>query len=89
VPSFEHLTSTTTEEFYERDPGTNYAQARYLLYYLQESGLLVRYYREFLANRERDPTGYETLQGVLGRTRRDMPAFQREWAEYVLKLRFP
>ncbi|MBW2256623.1 MAG: C39 family peptidase [Deltaproteobacteria bacterium] len=51
VPSFRFLTHTTTHEFYEEDPGTNYAQARYLLYYLQEKGLLVEYYRAFHAAR--------------------------------------
>jgi hypothetical protein len=89
VPTFKALTSTTTNEFYADDRGTNYAQARYLLYYLQERGLLVRYYHQFFANQAKDPTGYETLKKVLGLTQRDMPAFEREWATYVLALRFP
>jgi len=87
VPSFEALTSTTRHQFYEDDPGTNYAQARYLLYYLQEKELLVRYYRELVANRNRDPTGYRTLRRVL--EEKDMTAFQRRWEELVLRLRFP
>ncbi len=40
VPTFGILCSTTTHQFYRADPGTNYAQARYLCYYLQEKGLL-------------------------------------------------
>ena len=87
MPSFEALTGTTTDEFYNADPGTNYAQARYLLYYLQQKGLLRDYYRAFLAGRQADPTGYETLKRTLGRA--DMAAFEREWEAYVLKLRFP
>jgi hypothetical protein len=86
VPSFKKLCSTTNEEFYEKDKGTNYAQARYLCYYLQQQGLLRRFYRRFVANQEDDPTGYETLQEVLGR--KDMGQFQREWEKYVLTLRF-
>ena len=39
VPSFESLMSTTTRQFYDKDPGTNYSQARYLCYYLQEQGM--------------------------------------------------
>ncbi len=31
IPSFKALTSTSSYAFYEEDPGTNYAQARYLL----------------------------------------------------------
>jgi len=35
VPSFESLLSTTDDDFYNHDAGSNYAQARYLCYYLQ------------------------------------------------------
>jgi len=87
VPRFKKLCSTSTREFYEMDAGTNYAQARYLCYWLQEHGLLRRFYREFRDNVDEDPTGYKTLQNVLGR--RDMKAFQQEWERYVLRLRFP
>ncbi len=86
ILSFKKLCSTTSNEFYEKDKGSNYAQARYLCYYLQQQGLLQKYYRRFFANRDDDPTGYETLQEVLGVE--DMPKFQKEWEAYVLKLRF-
>ena len=87
VPSFRALTATTTDEFYGEDQGTNYAQARYLLYYLQERGLLVRYFREVRERQAEDPTGYDTLRRVLGE--KDMGAFQRRWEAFVLKLEFP
>jgi len=86
VPSFETLCSTTTREFYDRDPGTNYSQARYLCYYLQEHGLLTKYYHAFRNNAATDPTGYETLKAVLGE--KDMAKFQERWEAEVLKLRF-
>jgi hypothetical protein len=88
MPTFEELFSTSTREFYEEDPGTNYAQARYLLYYLQEQGLLVTFYHEFRRSAQDDPTGYGTFCKVLGRKKEDMDAFQKEWTEYVLALRF-
>jgi hypothetical protein len=87
VPSFKTLCSADVKEFYEQDKGVNYAQARYLCYYLQEHGLLQKFYRRFYENHRDDPTGYNTLKAVLGRE--DMDAFQREWEEFVLKLRFP
>jgi len=87
LPSFRKLCSTTTHQFYEMDAGTNYAQARYLCYWLQEHGLLRKFYRAFHADVADDPTGYETLQRVIGRD--DMDAFQQEWEKYVLGLRFP
>ncbi|MCE5269235.1 MAG: hypothetical protein LLG00_15265 [Planctomycetaceae bacterium] len=86
VPSFETLCSTSNHEFYEKDRGTNYSQSQYLCYYLQEQGVLRKYYRRFHANCGDDPTGYQTLQEILGR--HDMAKFQKEWEAYVLKLRF-
>ncbi len=86
VPSFGELCSTSTHQFYRADPGTNYAQARYLCYYLQERGLLRKYYHAFVANQDQDPTGYQTLKTTLGVD--DMAEFKRQWEQYVMKLRF-
>ena len=102
VPSFKTLCSTTDYEFYQKDNGTNYAQARYLCYYLQEHGLLRKFYHAFHADRKKDPTGYNTLKAVLGREdngvlgredngvlgREDMDQFKKDWEAYVLKLQF-
>ncbi len=85
VPNFEELCSTSRRAFYD-GKSTNYAQARYLCYYLQEKNLLIKFFHEFCANVDRDPTGYETLQKVLDRT--DMEEFQKQWEAFVLKLRF-
>ncbi len=87
VPSFRWLLATTSDRFYGADSGLHYAQARYLLFYLQERGLLRRYCREFLRDHDRDPTGYQTLMRVLGHP--DPEAFQQQWESYVLGLRFP
>ena len=85
VPPFKTLLEMTTEAFYHQDKGTNYAQSRYLCYYLQENGLLVKFYREFTANQSADPTGYLSLQKVLGES--DLRAFQKKWEKFVLGLR--
>ena len=87
VPSFKTLCSTTTRQFYNEDPGTNYGQARYLCYYLQSKGLLVKYFHAFRRNAAKDPTGYKTLMKVLGV--KDMPAFKKRWEKWTLKLAFP
>ncbi len=86
VPTFKALTAMSDATFYNEDTGTNYAQARYLCYYLQEKGLLRRFYKEFVANQKTDPTGYKTLQNVLGTT--NMIAFQRKWETFVMGLTF-
>lgn len=85
VPSFKELTDMDSNAFYNEDKGVNYAQARYLCYYLQEQGLLVKFYREFHARQKEDPTGFKTLQRILSET--DMDAFKTKWEKYVLTLR--
>ena len=87
VPSFAKLAAMDDATFYGNGSGIHYAQARYLLYYLQEKNLLRSFYKAFRAARAKDPTGYATLVATLGE--RDMAAFQRRWEAYVGKLRFP
>jgi hypothetical protein len=84
VPAFKTLMAYDTRAFYNDDKGTNYAQARYLCYYLQQKDLLVRFYREFVAHQKTDQTGYETLQRIL--KARDMKQFKLKWESYVLGL---
>jgi len=87
LPSFKELLSTTSWKFYNMTKGNNYAQARYLCYYLQEKNLLTKYYQEFTKNVKKDSTGYETLKKILNE--KDMTDFQKRWEQWVLKLRFP
>ncbi|MEI8371950.1 MAG: hypothetical protein WCJ35_03845 [Planctomycetota bacterium] len=87
LTSFKTLCQTTDTDFYEKDRGTNYAQARYLCYYLQQKDLLKTYYRSFLADRKDDPSGYKTLKAILKSD--DMNEFQKQWESYVLKLKYP
>lgn len=84
VPAFRALMARDTRGFYNDDRGTNYGQSRYLCYYLQQKGLLVKFYREFVANQTKDPTGYATLRRILAV--RDMNSFQKRWEQYVLTL---
>ena len=88
VQTFEKLTKTTDDEFYSEDRSTNYAQARYLCYYLQEKGVLRKFYKAFHAHQKIDKTGYHTLLKILGRTKGGMTDFEKEWKQFVLKLRF-
>ena len=84
VPSFKTLTSLDSNAFYSDGRGVNYAQSRYLCYYLQERGLLVKFYREFNADQVNDPTGYKTLTRILGNP--NMDVFQKQWEKYVADL---
>ncbi len=86
LPSFESLCLTTDHEFYTQHPGRNYAQARYLCYFLQERGQLVDFYHQLHRGQIDDPGGYKTLVRILGED--DMLAFQKRWEQYVLGLVF-
>jgi hypothetical protein len=81
------LCALTAKQFYTRSESRNYAQARYLCYYLQERGLLKEYYRAFYANHRRDPTGHETLRAIVGP--KGMQQFQEDWEALVLAITPP
>ena len=85
LPSFKTLTAMDASAFYDDDRGTNYGQSRYLCYYLQEKGLLVKFYREFLAKQKTDPTGFESLRKILAEP--DMDEFKSKWEKYVMGLK--
>lgn len=87
LPSFKTLLSTTRHQFYAMNSGDNYAQARYLCYYLQEKGLLVKFYNAFRQNVAEDPSGFNTLKKILNE--KSMDNFQQRWEKWVLKLKFP
>jgi len=84
VPAFKTLMAMDRDMFYGDRTGVNYAQSRYLCYYLQQKGLLVKFYKQFRAGYEKDPTGFHTLRAVLGES--DMDQFKRKWEKYVLAL---
>jgi hypothetical protein len=84
VPPFKTLLAMDSNAFYNQDKGVNYSQSRYLCYYLQQKGLLVKFYQEFYARQKADPTGYKSLQKILGET--DMAEFQKQWEKFVLGL---
>ena len=87
LPSFRWLMERSAQQFYGQDPGSNYAQSRYLCQYLQEQGKLVDYYQRFRAAQDQDPSGYETLTQLL--SIEDMAAFTEEWKAWVMELEEP
>ncbi|HEU0010000.1 MAG TPA: hypothetical protein VFT34_09315 [Verrucomicrobiae bacterium] len=87
---FEKLLALPDDEFYggsnSRSYSQHYAQARYLCYYLQEQGLLVKFYHAFVAGAKDDPTGVKTLKKVLGES--DLEAFRHKWEKFVSGLQW-
>lgn len=67
--------------------GLNYAQARYLLMYLQEKGLLRPYYAAFRASAADDPSGVQTLIKLIEPA--TLETFESQWRQWVLALHYP
>jgi len=86
VPDFKTLMEKDANGFYADHTGVNYAQSRYLCYYLQEKKLLVKFYKQFHARQKVDPSGFKTLKAVLGES--DMEQFQKRWERFVLGLSY-
>lgn len=87
LPSFEALASQDDHGFYQEDPGTNYAQARYLMYWLQEHDKLETFWHSWRRDPTADPTGLVTLRTVVGTE--DLGAWQQGWEAWAMELHFP
>lgn len=87
IPLEELLAKGRFEFYDEKKSGLHYAMARYLLFYLQEKGLLEVYYHRFVANQEQDPTGRATLESVLGE--KNLGTFRPKWEGAIMALPDP
>jgi hypothetical protein len=81
LPPLTKLLATTREEFYGAEWDA-YAQARYLVYYLQEHGKLKEFYDALLADKK-DVTGKTALEGVLGEK---LETFDPKWQKWVMAI---
>lgn len=70
----------------EAHVGLNYAQARYLLFYLQQQNKRLAFYKSLRANHATDPTGLATLKQTIAP--RSLEQFEKDWRKWVLGLRF-
>ncbi|MEA2710825.1 MAG: hypothetical protein QOF78_3426 [Phycisphaerales bacterium] len=74
-------------DFYgDKHVGLNYAQARYLLMYLQEQGKLADFYKKLRADHDEDKHGLATLKAIIAP--QALEEFEKEWRAWVLELRF-
>jgi len=73
------LLATSREQFLDDSEGVNYAQARYFCQYLQERGVLRKFYRAFRNGHSGDPTGAKTLEKVLSGRLAEIEAAWLKW----------
>ena len=75
----------STDDFYGNNSGLHYAQARYLCMYLQEWGVLEKFYVKFRENHKEDPTGVKFLEEVLDKK---LGQIEKDWLAWVKKLEY-
>jgi len=66
--------------------GINYAQARYLMQYLQDHQKLTQFYMAFRDGHLKDLTGLATLKATVAP--QSLDDFEKSWRAWVLSLRF-
>ncbi len=79
--SIEKLMKTNWEEFYGDGSDVNYSQARYLCMYLQEQGLLKKYYKHFRDAYNTDNTGISQMEKITGRSISELDADYLAWVK--------
>ena len=77
------LVTMSDAQFRDEDEGLHYAQARYLMMYLQEEELL----RDFIARALKDESAAHALRATLGEAR--WKSLDRVWRKWVMALRYP
>jgi hypothetical protein len=79
--SLDKLVKTDSDEFYGSRSDVNYSQARYLCLYLQENGLLKKFYKSFRDTYKDDNTGKTQLEKVTGKSITELDADYVSWAK--------
>ncbi len=77
--SLDKLIKTDWDEFYGKRSDVNYAQARYLCMYLQENGLLKKYYKLFRDTYKEDNTGLKQMENITGKNLTELDAYYVTW----------
>ncbi|MCI0450664.1 MAG: hypothetical protein L0Y79_12955 [Chlorobi bacterium] len=79
--TLDKLVNMNSNEFYGSRSDVNYAQARYLCLYLQENGLLKKYYKLFRDTYSQDNTGKTQLEKITGKTISELDKDYVSWAK--------
>ena len=70
---------TMTDAEFRRSPGGNYAAARYFMMYLQEKGVLEKFYKKFRDGFKDDATGVRFAEELLGGKLEEVEPVWRKW----------
>ena len=86
MPSLKQMVQTNRTQFLGPNRTVYYAQARYLMYYLQSKGKLEAFYHQFVASASSDPSGIQTLLKVTGF--QSIDRLESDWLRFISKLRY-
>ena len=78
------LIATSDSEFRGEHEALHYAEARYFCMYLQQRGLLSKFYRKFRDNYKESPSGEKFLVEVLGK---DLDSAEKDWQVWIRGLK--
>lgn len=87
VKRFADLVSGSDAQFRDEDEAVHYAQARYLMLYLQERGQLKTFVKKALEQQKEDPTGATALRETLGPA--EWKLLDENFKRWVPSLHFP
>lgn len=71
------------QKAFMKAPGNHYSQARYMLLYLFEKGVLKKWYDAYTAGFAGDPTGGKAMEKALGKP---LAQIEADWLEWVVAL---
>jgi PDZ domain len=83
MPSIEKLASTEMNAFTAKRPLAKYAQARAVMLYLYDQGLLGKFYATYTEQYHEDPTGISALETVLAQ---DLNAIEKDYRNWIERL---
>ncbi len=75
----------TGDDFYGRQRGLNYAQARYFVMYMQERGLLEKFYKHFRDNHSGQDASVKAVEHVFGT---ELERVESDYLKWVMTLRW-
>jgi len=71
--------------YFSQNTSLAYAQTRYIFFWLQQKGLLKRFYEEYTKTYKDDKTGLKAFESVVGKSAAEA---EKEWREFVLSLKY-
>ena len=75
----------TRDDFYGRQRGLNYAQARYFVMYMQKRGLLQKFYKHFRAHHDGEAAAVKAVEHVFGAK---LEKVESDYLKWVMTLRW-